>query len=239
MDDCHEAPPALYKPALLVIDIQEDFCPPNGSLAVEGGRDIVPIVNDLLDLPFALKIATKDFHPPDHISFASNHEAPNNEPFICRAKITNPYNQSEVRETQLWPIHCVQGTLGAELLPELHVDRVDYIVEKGLDKRVEMYSAFADIFEAPSVSSSGLGEILKEAAITHVYLVGLAMDYCVKWSAIDARKRGFITYVVREGTKAVDPGDGGWGAAQAELEKFGVPIVGVTGSEVKWVKTQQ
>jgi nicotinamidase-related amidase len=119
------------------------------------------------------------------------------------------------------------------------VDQVDHIVEKGLDKRVEMYSAFTDIFESPSVSSSDLGEILKEASITHVYLVGLAMDYCVKWSAIDAKKIGFVTYVVREGTRAVDPGDGGWGEAQAELENFGVPIIGVASPEVNWVKAQR
>jgi len=119
------------------------------------------------------------------------------------------------------------------------VDQVDHIVEKGRDKRVEMYSAFTDIFENPSVSSSGLGEILKESSITHVYLVGLAMDYCVKWSAIDARKIGFVTFVVREGTRAVDPGDDGWGAAQAELENFGVPIIGVASPEVNWVKAQR
>ncbi|KAI9773154.1 MAG: NAD(+) salvage pathway protein [Geoglossum simile] len=238
MDNDPEMPPTLYKPALIVIDLQEDFCPPNGSLAVEGGRDIIPVVNELLALPFTLKIATRDFHPPDHISFASNHKAPNNEPFTCFAQITNPHNPSEVRETRLWPVHCVQGTGGAELLPELHANQLDHIVEKGRDKRVEMYSAFMDIFENPSVTSSGLSELLKAASITHVYLVGLAMDYCVKWSAIDAKKIGFITYVVQEGTRAVDPGDGGWGAAQAELENFGVPIIGVTGPEVNWVKAQ-
>jgi nicotinamidase-related amidase len=115
------------------------------------------------------------------------------------------------------------------------VDLVDHIIEKGQDKRVEMYSAFVHIFENPSVTGSGLGELLKAAAITHVYLVGLAMDYCVKWSAIDARKIGFVTYVVREGTKAVDPGDHGWGATQEELEKLGVPIISATGPEVNRV----
>ena len=196
-------------------------------------------VNDLLDLPFALKIATKDFHPPDHISFATNHKAPNNKPFTCFAKIVNPENPEEIRETRLWPVHCVQGTPGAELIPELHLHNVDHVIEKGLDKRVEMYSAFTDIFESPSVSSSGLAGILEASSITHVYLVGLAMDYCVKWTAIDARKLGFITYVVREGTKAVDPGDGGWGTAHKELDDLGISIVSVTGPEVERVKAQK
>jgi nicotinamidase-related amidase len=98
-----------------------------------------------------------------------------------------------------------------------------------------MYSAFTDIFENPSVISSGLGEILQAAAITHVYLVGLAMDYCVKWSAIDAKKTGFVTYVVQEGTKAVNPGDGGWGAAQRELEDCGVSVISISSPEVNWL----
>ncbi|KAH0535975.1 hypothetical protein FGG08_007132 [Glutinoglossum americanum] len=239
MDDHPVMTPIQFRPALLVIDLQEDFCPPNGSLAVAGGRDTVPIINDLLDLPFTLKIATKDFHPPDHISFASNHEAPNNQPFTSTVKITNPYNPSEVRETCLWPIHCVQGTPGADLLPELHVDGLDHIIEKGQDKRVEMYSAFTDIFGNSSVTSNGLSEILTATAITHVFLVGLAMDYCVKWSAIDARKAGFVTYVVREGTKAVDPGDGGWDATQKEFENLGVSIISATGPEVDRVRRRQ
>ncbi|KAH0562285.1 hypothetical protein GP486_003016 [Trichoglossum hirsutum] len=235
--DSHPATAHIpFKPALVIIDLQEDFCPPNGSLAVDGGRDIVPTINDLLELPFALKVATKDFHPPDHVSFASNHEAPNNQPFASVTKLANPNDPSDVREMRLWPIHCVQGTPGAELLPELHVDLVDHIIEKGQDKRVEMYSAFANIFEDPSVTESGLGEILKATAITHVYLVGLAMDYCVKWSAIDARKIGFVTYVVREGTRAVDPGDHGWGATQKELEKLGVPLISAVGPEVSRVR---
>ncbi|KAF2795244.1 Isochorismatase hydrolase [Melanomma pulvis-pyrius CBS 109.77] len=195
-----------FKPALVIVDVQEDFCPPHGSLAVQEGRDIVPALNELLSLPFAVKIATKDFHPPDHISFASNHPPPDNKPFASMYTITNPLNPEETQQTRLWPDHCVQGTKGAELVPELHVSKVHHIVEKGQDKRVEMYSAFADPFTNPNVSRSKLAQILHDEGITDVYVAGLAADYCVKFTALDARKEGFRTWVVGEATRPVDPG---------------------------------
>ena len=176
----------------------------NGALAVTGGRDIVPAINELLALPFALRVATKDFHPRDHISFASNHPPPNNKPFVSKATIRNPLNPAETQETQLWPDHCVQGTPGAELLPELDSSKVDRIVEKGQDKRVEMYSAFADPFPSPCVKSD-LADTLQDAGVTDVFVVGLAADYCVRFTALDAQKNGFKTWVVGEATKAVDP----------------------------------
>lgn len=194
-----------FKPALIVVDVQEDFCPPDGSLAVQDGRDIVPAINELLALPFALKIATKDFHPLDHISFASNHPPPNNKPFESLIKIQNPFNPEEHQETRLWPNHCVQGTKGSELLPELDQSKLHKIVEKGQDSRVEMYSAFADPFTQPTVSRSSLAQTLRDAQITDVYIVGLAADYCVKYTALDAQKEGFTTWVIPEATKPVDP----------------------------------
>jgi nicotinamidase-related amidase len=194
----------------------------------------VPTINELLSLPFAIKVATKDFHPQDHISFASNHPAPNNKPFESMVKITNPHNPDESQETRLWPDHCVQGTKGSELLPELDVGRVDKIVEKGQDKRVEMYSAFADPFTSPCVACSDLAKTLKEAGITDVFVVGLAADYCVKFTAIDAQKEGFKTWVIGEATKAVDPSS--LDDVHKEYERVGVTVIGRDDAQLRRVK---
>jgi len=218
-----------FKPALIVVDLQEDFCPPNGSLAVNHGRDTVPTINALLALPsFAIRIATKDWHPEDHISFAPNHTG--KKPFVDFATVVNPHNPDESYETRLWPVHCVQGTQGAELIPELNAARVDKVIEKGTHPAVEMYSAFYDPFERPRVSDSGLSGALKELGITHVYVVGLAADYCVKNTAVDAFKEGFVTYIVEEGTRAVDAPD--WARCRAETEAAGVKVVSFDGPEV-------
>ena len=208
----------------------------NGALAVTGGRDIVPTINQLLALPFALKVATKDFHPQDHISFASNHPPPNNKPFESIITINNPHNPDETQETRLWPDHCVQGTKGSELLPELDVGRVDHVVEKGQDKRVEMYSAFADPFQSPCVANSGLAQTLRDADITDVYVVGLAADYCVKYTALDAQREGFKTWVIGEATKAVDPSS--LEEVHQGYEKAGVTVVGMDDVAVQKVKDQ-
>lgn len=187
-------------------------------------------------MPFALRIATKDWHPPDHVSFASNHTPPNNQPFTSTVTIHNPHNPSESYTMKLWPNHCVQGSPGAQLIPELNTSKLDHIVEKGQDSRVEMYSAFKDPFENPPVAMSALAQILKDAGISHVYVVGLAMDYCVRYSAIDSKKAGFTTCVVHEATRAVDPGEDGWGATMREFERRGVDMVGLDGVELRRVK---
>ncbi|KAF1966713.1 Isochorismatase hydrolase [Bimuria novae-zelandiae CBS 107.79] len=223
-----------FKPALVIVDVQEDFCPPNGLLAVQGGRDIVPLVNELLGRPFLLKIATKDFHPQDHISFASNHEAPNNKPFESSVIIKNPLNPSETQETRLWPDHCVQGTKGSELLPELDIKQVHKIVEKGQDKRVEMYSAFADPFTNPCVSKSELAKLLHDAGVTDVFVAGLAADYCVRYTALDAAKEGFKTRVIGEATRAVDPS--AMDEVLKEYEQAGVTVIGKDDESLTLVK---
>jgi nicotinamidase-related amidase len=128
----------------------------------------------------------------------------------------------------------VQGTQGADLLPELDVDRLDHIVEKGQDKRVEMYSAFADPFKNPCVINSGLVDILRKADITDVYVVGLAADYCVKHTAIDSQKEGFKTWVIGEATKAVDPS--AMDQVHKAYEKVGVTVVGKDDAQVLKVK---
>lgn len=223
-------PSPNFVPALLVVDLQEDFCPPNGSLAVSEGRDITSPVNELLSLPsFAIRVATQDWHPADHISFAANH--PGKKPFVDSATVVNPHNSEETYDTRLWPVHCVQGTKGAELLPELRVGHFDKIVKKGTDARVEMYSAFYDPFTKPRVEDSGLAQILKEKGVTHVYVVGLAYDYCVRSTAADAVSEGFVTYVIKEGTRAIDAA--GWAECTKAFEKDGVKVVSMDGDEVK------
>lgn len=195
----------------------------NGSLAVTDGRTIVPLLNDLLELPFVLKIATKDFHPPNHISFASNHPPPNNKPFESMVTITNPQNPNESTESRLWPDHCVQGTPGAELLPELHVSKVHEVVEKGQNARVEMYSAFADPFHDPCVARSGLAKLLHDKGVTDVFVAGLAADYCVRYTALDAAKEGFKTRVIGEATKPVSSEN--MGEVMGDYKKAGVKII--------------
>lgn len=222
-----------FVPALIVVDVQEDFCPPNGSLAVPQGRSIASPINTLLAQPkFALRVATQDWHPADHVSFASNHNPPK-QPFTDTTTITNPLNPSEEPYTTcLWPVHCVQDTAGAALIPELDTSRIDAVVKKGQDPRVEMYSAFYDPFRQPTVSDSGLAGMLKERGITHVYVVGLAYDYCVKATAVDAAREGLVVYVVEEGTKAVG-GKEAWDKCTKNLDEEGIRVVGMEDEEVR------
>ncbi|KAI1331365.1 isochorismatase [Xylariaceae sp. FL0255] len=195
-----------FRPALIVVDVQEDFNPPNGSLAVPGGRDIAEPINKLLALPsFVLKVATKDWHPANHISFASNHASAS--PFTSTAEVIHPSDASQSYTTRLWPIHCVQDTAGAALIPELDTTHLDAVIEKGTDRRVEMYSAFYDPFK---VSDSGLAELLRKHRVTDVYVVGLAADYCVAATAEDAAREGFKTFLVEECTRPVDSASGAW-----------------------------
>ena len=212
------------------------MCWQHGSLAVPNGRSIVPVINTLLSWPFTLTVATQDWHPPDHVSFASNHPDPNSKPFESFAIVPNPKNPSETFRTRLWPVHCVQGTAGAELLPELCLDKVQHIVRKGQDARIEMYSAVRDPYRTPSISESVVSDLLRASKITHVFVVGLAMDYCVKHTALDCHHLGFHTFVIHEATMAVDAGDAGWGASQRELERAGVSMISLTGAELNQIR---
>ena len=200
---------------------------------------MIPVINDLLELPFVIKVATKDHHPQDHISFASNHK--DKQAFTSFATICNPNNPDEAYESRLWPDHCVVGTAGNELVKELDVGKVDLVLEKGTDSRVEMYSAFRPPLENPPLreSESGLESILKEKGVTDVYFVGLAGDYCVRFSAVDCAKvkdAGWNTYVIEEGIRSVNPG-AGWEEARAEMLGVGVKIVSVKDDVVQRISS--
>lgn len=196
-------------------------------------------INELLSLPFVLKVATRDWHPAKHISFASSHLPPNNKAFESSVIIKNPSNQREERSIRIWPTHCVETSQGAEIIPEIDVFKIDTIVDKGRDERLEAYSAFADVFggKTSAAASHNLVELLSKSSVSHVFTVGLAGDYCVKYTALDASKEGFDTVVVADAVKSVDPGPSGWGATTKELENAGVRLVQLHGPEVAKVRS--
>ncbi|KAL8638998.1 MAG: hypothetical protein Q9228_003903 [Teloschistes exilis] len=231
----------MAKSALLVVDMQEDFCPPHGSLAVAGGREIAKSINELLSMPFAMRIATRDSHPSDHASFSTSHPPPNNKAFESRTEVVNPKNPAESMSIPIWPVHCVQGTPGAEIIPELDQSRLDRIIDKGRDKHVEMFSAFADCFgnKTSTAASFDLAKFLKEKGVGQVFVVGLTGDYCVRCTAIDAHKEGFKVFVIEEAVKSVDSGANGWGSAKTELQALGVAVIDIAGPEMQAIKLHQ
>jgi nicotinamidase/pyrazinamidase len=180
-------PPASE--ALIVIDVQVDFCP-GGALAVAGGDEIVPGINALMD-EFPAVILTQDWHPADHSSFASQH--PGRQPF---AEVTMPYGPQT-----LWPDHCVQGSAGAAFHPDLRTDPAQLILRKGFRRAIDSYSA---LFENDHATATGLEAYLKARGLTRLTLVGLATDYCVAFSALDAAARGFEVTVRTDLCRAID-----------------------------------
>jgi nicotinamidase/pyrazinamidase len=174
---------------LVIVDVQNDFCP-GGALAVERGDEVVPRVNDLMR-SYEHVVLTQDWHPPDHASFASQHK--NHRPFET---VEFPYGPQT-----LWPDHCVQGSLGADFHPQLVWTKAELIVRKGFRRPVDSYSAF---FENDHETPTGLGGYLRERGFRHVVLAGLATDFCVGFSALDARKLGFSVTVVESASRAID-----------------------------------
>lgn len=173
-----------------------------------------------------MKFATQDFHPRDHISFASQH--PGAQPYISTHIIRNPEASGDGPEEQnitLWPDHCVQNTPGCEFIPELNTDRVQHFIKKGEDRRVEAYSGFGPPFRKPAVAMSDLPNVLKKSGIKRVFVCGLAFDYCVKCTAIDAADAGYETYLVEDASKAVDQSEEGLAASKQEMQKHGVKFV--------------
>ncbi len=198
----------LLKPSdvLLVIDVQNCFVP-GGSLAVADGTAVVPVINQLAK-HFANVVITQDWHTPDHISFASRH--PGKKPF---ESIALPYGNQV-----LWPEHCVQGTAGAALVAGLSIPHARLLLRKGFHKDVDSYSAF---LEADQKTQTGLAGYLRGAGIQRVFLCGLATDFCVAWSAQDARKLGFKAVVVEDACRGIDL-NGSLAKAWTEMKKAGV-----------------
>lgn len=194
---------------LLVIDVQNDFLP-GGALAVPRGDEVVPTINRLAR-KFKNVILTQDWHTPGHISFASSH--PGSKPFET--------TQLAYGAQVLWPDHCVQGTRGADFAAALDVPHAQAIVRKGYHAHTDSYSAFV---EADRKTATGLAGLLRERGITTVYCCGLATDFCVAWSALDAKAAGFETHVIEDACRAIDIA-GSLAAARAALAQAGVALV--------------
>ena len=192
--------------ALIVADVQYSFLP-GGSLAVPGGDEIVPIINRVAKR-FANVILTQDWHPPEHHSFASSHAGA--QPFEA---IGLHYG-----DQILWPDHCVQGSEGAEFHRDLDIPHAQLVLRKGYHKSVDSYSAF---IEADGKTRTGLASYLRERGIASVYVCGLATDFCVAWTALDARKLGFAATVIDDACRAIDT-RGSLASAWERMESAGV-----------------
>ena len=196
---------------LLAVDPQNDFCP-GGKLAVPRGDEVVPLLNRLAE-KFAHVVLTQDWHPAGHMSFASSH--PGKKPFET---ITVAYGPQV-----LWPDHCIQGTPGAEFHEDLDIPGAELIVRKGFRRAIDSYSAF---FENDHRTPTGLAGYLRERGLRRVFLAGLALDFCVGWSAEDAHRHGFEVVVVEDACRAIDV-DGSLAATRASLVRVATAVVGV------------
>lgn len=194
--------------ALILVDIQNDFVP-GGALPVPEGDQIIPVVNQLLPA-FDLVVATQDWHPQNHGSFASNHPG---------KKI---YDVIELNglEQILWPDHCVQGTAGADFVPGLNMNPVEAIFRKGTDPGIDSYSGF---FDNGRKKSTGLADYLKGRGIEEVFVVGLAGEFCVNYTILDAAELGFKTYLIKDATRPLDWQN--FEQAMGNMRKHGVQIV--------------
>lgn len=198
--------------ALIVVDVQNDFVP-GGTLPVPDGDRVVPIVNSLIENgKFDLIVATQDWHPPLHRSFAANHHG------------RSMYDVIDLNGLPqvLWPVHCVQQTLGADFVPLLNVSRVDRVFQKGTDPNIDSYSGF---FDNGHRKATGLGDYLRDKHVDEVYVCGLATDYCVKFTALDARKLGFATFLIADASRGVNIQAGDVDRAVEEMKSAGVQAV--------------
>jgi nicotinamidase/pyrazinamidase len=180
--------------ALIIVDLQNDFLP-GGALPVPCGDEVIPVANELQQR-FDLILATKDWHPSDHGSFAANHSGKKPGDRIMLDGI----------EQILWPVHCVQNTHGAEFAPSFDTSRVAHVFHKGVDPFIDSYSTF---FDNAHRRHTGLADYLKKRSINDLYLMGLALDYCVKYSTLDAHQLGLNTHVILDGCRGInlEPGD--------------------------------
>jgi len=200
----------MHKKALILIDLQNDFCL-GGSLAVRGGDNVMPIANKL-QVHFDPIIATQDWHPDDHLSFADNHVG---------RKIGEEIILENISQI-LWPKHCIQHTKGAEFHPDLDTKKITRIFYKGTEKKIDSYSAF---FDNVHLRSTGLEEYLLNKNINEIYLMGLATDYCVKFSALDAKELGFNVYVIEDACRGVELKQGDIERAKIEMQERGVHFI--------------
>jgi nicotinamidase/pyrazinamidase len=195
---------------LVLVDVQNDFLP-GGALAVPRGDEVIPVANRLQP-GFDLVVATQDWHPVGHGSFASTR--PGKKP----GEVAELAGLPQV----LWPDHCVQGTRGAEFAAGLQMNRVEAIFRKGTDPAIDSYSGF---FDNGHRKSTGLGDYLKGRGVTDLYVLGLATDYCVRFTSLDARKLGFRTFLVEDGSRGVELRPGDVARAVQEMHDAGVTIV--------------
>ena len=197
------------KTALLVIDVQNDFCPA-GALEVAGGNEIIPYINEEM-VKYDCVVLTQDWHPKGHSSFATSHEGKN--PLEL---IKMPYG-----DQVLWPDHCVQGSKGAEFHPELNIEQANAIIRKGSNPSIDSYSAF---FENDRKTPTGLDGYLKSLEIENINLVGLATDFCVNYSAQDAANLGYKVSILEKMCRAIDL-NGSLAAAKSEMQDCGVEFI--------------
>ena len=197
------------KKALLVIDVQNDFCPA-GALEVAGGNEIIPYINEEM-AKYDCVVLTQDWHPKGHLSFATSHEGKN--PLEL---IKMPYG-----DQVLWPDHCVQGSKGAEFHPDLNIEQANAIIRKGSNPFIDSYSAF---FENDRKTPTGLDGYLKSLEIEKINLVGLATDFCVNYSAQDAANLGYKVSVLEKMCRAIDL-NGSLAAAKSEMQDCGVEFI--------------
>jgi nicotinamidase/pyrazinamidase len=195
---------------LILVDLQNDFLP-GGALAVPRGDEVIPIANRLQGR-FDLVVATQDWHPPRHGSFASSYAGKKPGEFVELAGLPQV----------LWPDHCVQGTSGAGFAEALEMNRVEAIFRKGTDPRIDSYSGF---FDNGHRKSTGLGDYLKGRGASEIHVLGLATDYCVKFTALDARRLGFRVALVADGSRGVELRPGDVAGAVEEMRKAGVEVV--------------
>lgn len=200
--------------ALIIVDVQNDFCP-GGALAVPNGDEVIEPINDMMD-SFDCIVQTQDWHPTDHRSFASNHEG------------KSPYDSIEMNygEQVLWPDHCVQGSTGAEFHKDLRNKPSQLIIRKGFRKDIDSYSAF---FENDQSTVTGLHGYLQARGVKELYVAGLATDFCVKWTALDGRKLEYDVNLITDAVKGIDM-DGSVDTAMNEMKEAGVIMV--TASDV-------
>jgi len=196
--------------ALIIIDLQNDFCP-GGALVVPEGDGIIPLINKLSG-KFKRVIATQDWHPTDHMSFAINHPG---------KKEFDVIDYNDMRQV-LWPEHCVSGTKGAQFHSDLDINNVDLIIRKGRNPEIDSYSAFK---ENDKKTLTGLEGYLKNLGIKQTYLCGLALDYCVFYSAMDSIELGFETSVIIDGTKGIDSPQGNIDKSLAIMKEKGIKII--------------